>query len=103
VSAAAPGVQDLRSDQLREVSEWLAALYREPGRYWSRWQPERLAETHPSVLEPAEARPALAPVAAVATEEQMVNALTVRARAMVDRLRELLRHGFIASLRGQLA
>lgn len=51
--AAAPGVQDLDSDQLREVSEWLATLYREPGRYGSWLQPDRLAENLiASILEP---------------------------------------------------
>jgi hypothetical protein len=55
---------------LCEVSEWLAALYREPGRCWSRWQPDRLAETSlPAFSSLPEARPALAPVAAVATED----------------------------------
>jgi hypothetical protein len=39
-----PGLRDLGEDQRLAVAEWLSGLYVAPDRYWSRVQPDRLAE-----------------------------------------------------------
>ena len=44
VLRSVPGLRDLGEDQRLAVAEWLSGLYAAPDRYWSRVQPDRLAE-----------------------------------------------------------
>lgn len=84
VLAVTPGLEDLRDGEQLDVASWLADLYRESGRYWSRPQPDRLAEyIVASVLHSNSAPDLLNATLEAATPSQVSNALIVLTRSAV--------------------